>query len=1456
MQTKKWSKVISIITAIALILCSLGSMGIVSVSAEGTLDMQALVDAASIEVSNDTTQADLNTALQAITLPEGYTYGSITEFYKVKALGGAIERGSTYDGAPTEDLVLVPGEKGAIAATVTVSDVSYTVTLPIEPVMEVYSFISLSNTIEDWGGNNTDGYYFKGWAEKIIVPDEITKFASTWWLSNNGKTEKCIVYGNGRTVIPRLDGTSAEVVVLGDNVTTLSNEAFYSGSKLKYIRLPDTVTSLGRSAFSHASQLKSLYLPEGLLTIGSNLFNGSGYNIDEIIIPSTVTSIGDGAFQKANSPVNITVLTKTNSGGWGGFYDNVEDNKANYANITYRAFSEGNNSPWRYWYTVNEKIDLTQSVTLTEAAARAAKVAYNKSYETVDEVTADADNILTAIQKAYFNVSTITAAWADTEWVNNAGAYQNKLTLTKGETTATVTISIPSSFDAEKVLVEKITVDNDTTAESFAAQIAALKKDGTIPESYTVEVTDFYKVKAFNGAIERGSTYPNAPIEDVVLVEGKPGAVAANITVTSGSVKTSKTYTFKIEPKMAIYSFSTVSNTMNDWAQDDNGAYYYTGQAVDKLVVPDEITTLLSGWWPNWYSGKAMTCIVYGKGITSVPKQTGMKAEVVSFKGEVTTIQAGAFHSATNLKYIRLPDTVTTLGEQAFRKCSSLTQLYLPEGLTSIGSSLFAVPSEDSGNVYSIDDIIIPSTVTGIGGGAFAGAASATTITFLSRSDKPGWGGFYGNDETYKSFFENITFRAFSGTAAYGYFYTVNEKKEITADVTLTEATARAAAKAYDYSDVYYETADAVATDADTILADITAATFGVSTMTLSWKNSTWEQNLSAWENTVAITDGTYTNEIVVGVKAEYDLAETISDADIKVDNNTTQEVYAEALKTAGVVPEDSEVTFEDYYKLNAYNGAVEIDADGNVTETLVEGDKGYMAAVVTVTSSTGTTATANVTYVIEPTYEEYYFSSVSTADNWTQAEDGTWSYSGNAEKIIVPDEITVLPNYWEAWTSTPKWIVYGENLTAVPRQDSLTGLEGVTFKGDKVTSFGNQAFYNATSLKYIKMPDSVTTWGQDVFRNCDALEQLYVSQNLTHINGAVFHTTTDTTKHNVTQITLPASTYYIAGNAFAGAGKECEVTILSTQHNFWNANVFYNADYPDMGKNYTLQVFKDTNQASADKMFATASGTKNYLEEMSVAQATVRAMQAAEKNLGDYAENLASINTQQAAVMASVTEGYFDAGTISANWTGEWNLSGSILTNSIELTDGKNTFTVPVSIASKAGYYAGAASILTSDEFAANGNKQGLRMYYYFDSSSADKISIDGAEYAIKDFGVITAHISNTFAGAEDSMISDDEFVIGTEGISVESGKADTIATLSGTKVNYYTSYIKNIPQGGIDYTFQYRGYITYTNADGADVTVYTDSCIASVQNVFDGVSTNAAYSAMNDWFDGLVLS
>lgn len=86
----------------------------------------------------------------------------------------------------------------------------------------------------------------------------------------------------------------------------------------------------------------------------------------------------------------------------------------------------------------------------------------------------------------------------------------------------------------------------------------------------------------------------------------------------------------------------------------------------------------------------------------------------------VTSIGYEAFNLDEGIAEVTFPSTITAIGERAFADCTGLTKVNFNEGLVSIGSSAFSGANNLTG------DMVIPSTVTGIGSSAFKQTAIDT----------------------------------------------------------------------------------------------------------------------------------------------------------------------------------------------------------------------------------------------------------------------------------------------------------------------------------------------------------------------------------------------------------------------------------------------------------------------------------------------------------------------------------------------------------------------------------------------------------------------------------------------------------------------------------------------------------------------------------------------------------
>ena len=138
----------------------------------------------------------------------------------------------------------------------------------------------------------------------------------------------------------------------------------------------------------------------------------------------------------------------------------------------------------------------------------------------------------------------------------------------------------------------------------------------------------------------------------------------------------------------------------------------------------------------------------------------------------VTSIGDSAFCNCTSLTSVTIPNSVTSIGEFAFRGCSSLTSVTIPNSVTSIGDGAFAsctsltgirvtegnshYSSDASGVLFNKDKTTlvqcpgafaaytIPDSVTSIGGSAFRGCSSLTSVTIPDSVTSFGSDAFQG----------------------------------------------------------------------------------------------------------------------------------------------------------------------------------------------------------------------------------------------------------------------------------------------------------------------------------------------------------------------------------------------------------------------------------------------------------------------------------------------------------------------------------------------------------------------------------------------------------------------------------------------------------------------------------------------------------------------------------------
>ena len=145
----------------------------------------------------------------------------------------------------------------------------------------------------------------------------------------------------------------------------------------------------------------------------------------------------------------------------------------------------------------------------------------------------------------------------------------------------------------------------------------------------------------------------------------------------------------------------------------------------------------------------------------------------ITIPNSVTTIGGYAFYNCSGLTSVTIPNSVTSIGRYAFSECTNLISVTIPNSVTSIGEAAFyncysltSVHITDiaawckisfSGgsnpliyahhlymNGEEIKDLVIPNSVTSIGGYAFCDCSGLTSVTIPNSVTSIGGGAFWG----------------------------------------------------------------------------------------------------------------------------------------------------------------------------------------------------------------------------------------------------------------------------------------------------------------------------------------------------------------------------------------------------------------------------------------------------------------------------------------------------------------------------------------------------------------------------------------------------------------------------------------------------------------------------------------------------------------------------------------
>ena len=175
---------------------------------------------------------------------------------------------------------------------------------------------------------------------------------------------------------------------------------------------------------------------------------------------------------------------------------------------------------------------------------------------------------------------------------------------------------------------------------------------------------------------------------------------------------------------------------------------------------------------------------------------------------------------------------------------------------------------------------------------------------------------------------------------------------------------------------------------------------------------------------------------------------------------------------------------------------------------------------------------------------------------NLTRIQSDTDPNKRNAKSVEIYDSVTSIGNYaFENCSS----------LTSITIPNSVTSIGAGAFKQclsltditipNSVTNIGNRAFYYCTGLTSVTLSDNIRSIGENVLAGCRSLTSITIPNSVTSIGVEAFYTC-----DRLTGITIPNSVTYIGNRAFIYCHKLTKVTVQATTPPSLGSDAFYDS--------------------------------------------------------------------------------------------------------------------------------------------------------------------------------------------------------------------------------------------------------------------------------------------------------